>query len=248
MFSDGTLFNVTIPDLDQFMLYNVQICINYAAQLGASLILLIMLAIVTKPDKRRTPIFALNSLSLALNFIRMLLQCLYFTGPFSEVYAVFAGDFSQVHGSAFASSVAATIFTFLLLVCVEASLLFQTHVVCMTLSKLYRRVFLVISASIVSVAIGFRLAVCIVNIKSILELTYLDSLQWLTSATNIATTLSICWFCAIFVTKLGMTIHSRRKMGIRSFGPMQIIFITGCQTLFIPGNISRSCLLRSISS
>ena len=235
LFQDGTPFNVTIPDLDDFILYSVQICINYAAQLGASLILLIVLALLTKSEKRTSPVFILNSISLALNFIRNVLQCLYFTGPFSEVYAYFSQDYSRVPQSAYSTSVAATVFTFLLLVCIEVSLLLQTQVVCVTLRKVYRQMVFLLSAAVALLAIAFRLALCISNARATYGLTTLVSLTWLTSTTNIVTSISIFWFSVVFLTKLGFALHQRRKFGLRRFGPMQIIFIMGCQTLIIPG-------------
>ena len=239
LMGDGTPFTVTIPDLDAFILYSLQISINYASQLGASLVLLVVLVLLTKADKRSSPIFTLNTLALALNFIRNLLQCLYFTGPFSETYAYFAQDYSQVPTSAYATSVIATVFSFLLLVCVESSLLLQTHVVCMTLRKIHRQVIFTLSTLISLTAIGFRLALCVLNSEYIVTLVYVRPLDWLASATNITTSISVFWFCAVFVTKLGFALRQRRKLGLRRFGPMHIIFIMGCQTLTIPGTSSR---------
>ena len=235
MAADGTPIDVSVPDLDAFILYSVNICINYASQLGASLVLLIIIALLTKPEKRDSPIFILNTLSLALNFIRNILFCLYFTGPFSETYAYFAQDYSRVPRSAYATSVAATVLTLLLLICVEISLIFQTQVVCVTLREVHRRTILALSVLIASIAIGFRLALCIENSEYIISLMYLESLTWLSSASNITTTISIFWFFGVFVTKLGFALRQRRKLGLRRFGPMQIIFIMGCQTLVIPG-------------
>lgn len=237
LLADGQPFNVTIPDLDDFIFYSVEICINYAAQLGASVVLLVVLALLTKADKRSSPIFILNCLSLVFNVIRNVLQCLYFTGPFSESYAYFGQDYSRVPTSAYAISVTATVFTFLLLVCIEISLLLQVQVVCLTLRQLYRHVIFAISLSVAMLAIGFRLALVVLNSQAIVSLTYLTPLDWIINASSITATLSICWFCAAFITKLGFALYQRRKLGLRRFGPMQIIFIMGCQSLVIPGKL-----------
>lgn len=235
LLSDSTPFNLSIPDLDDFVLYNVQICINYAAQLGGSLVLLIVLLLLTKPDKRLSPIFIINSVSLTLNVIRNVLQCLYFTGPFSEVYAYFGQDYSRVHRSAYAQSVTAAVLTFLLLACVEVSLILQVRVVCVTLPKMHRQAIFMLSNVAALMAICFRFALCVENSRYIVSLVYLTQLRWLDSATNITTSISICWFCAVFVFKLAFALIERRKLGISGFGPMQIIFVMGCQTLIIPG-------------
>ncbi|KAF6230161.1 hypothetical protein HO133_004500 [Letharia lupina] len=233
--SDGTLFNVSIPNLDYFVNYNTQICINYGAQTGASIILLAVLLLLTKPDKRASPIFIVNVSSLALNIVRNVLQCLYFTGPFTETYAVFSGDHSRVHTGDYATSVTATVFTLLVLVCVEISLCLQTRVVCVTVRQLYRKIIFAASVVIALLAIAFRLALCIENSIDIVQAKVDGPLQQLASATNITESISICWFSAVFVTKLALALNERRKLGLVQFGPMQIIFIMGCQTLVVPG-------------
>ena len=235
LLEDGTPFSVPIGEVDEFALYSIKICINYAAQLGASTILLLALLVLTKPDKRQSPVFILNSIALVLNVIRNVLQCLYFTGPFFQTYSHFSGDFSRVPRSAYATSIAATVLAVLLVICIEVSLILQVQVVCFLLTKGYRQAIFAFSAIIASLAVGFRLALCIENSRSILSLEPPTSLNWLESASNITTSISICWFCAIFVGKLGSALHERRQLGLKRFGPMQIIFIMGCQTLIVPG-------------
>lgn len=241
LMGDGTPFNISLPELHDFILYNVQISINYAAQLGGSMVLFILLLLLTKAEKRQTPIFIFNALALLLNFIRNIIQCVYFTGPFAEVYAYFGQDYSRVTTSDYATSVAGTVLTTILLACVEVSLVLQTRVVCVTLRSTHREAITVFTTLIALVAIGFRLALCIQNAKAIVLTESEVSLHWLSSASNITFTVSICCVCAIFVAKLGYTLYQRKKMGINQFGPMKIIFIMGCQTLVIPG--MHSCSL-----
>ena len=235
--ADGTPLNLPLSELDDFMLYNVQISINFASQIGASLILLVVLLLLTKPDKRRAPIFITNVLSLALNIIRNILQCLYYTGPFTKIYAYYGQDYSHVAGKDYGISVAASVLTVLLLACVESSLLLQIRVVCCTLPNRYRLATYGISILTALLAIAFRFALCVENSKFIVTLTYETSLELLDNAANITTSVSICWFCAAFVTKLGFALDQRRKLGLDQFGPMQIIFIMACQTLVIPGTL-----------
>ncbi|KAI4164392.1 MAG: hypothetical protein LQ342_002039 [Letrouitia transgressa] len=233
---DGTPFNVTIPDLDDFVRYSVQISINYAAQLGASLIFLIVLLLLTKPEKRKSPVFILNSVALAINVVRNLLQCLYYTGPFSEIYTYFSQDYSRVTASDYASQVTITVLSLLLLVCAELSLIMQVWVVCVTLRDLYKQGVTAFLVLVACLAVGFRFAFTIENAKLILSLNPPTSLNWLASASNIVTTISICLFSAVFIIKLGFALEQRRQLGMNHFGPMQILFIMGCQTLLIPGS------------
>lgn len=240
--ADGTPLDVPLLELDEFMLYSVRMSINYASQIGASLVLLVILLLLTKPEKRRAPIFITNTLSLALVFIRNILQCLFFTGPFNKIYAYYGQDYSRVTGKDYGTSVAATVMTLLLLICVELSLLLQIRVVCCTLSKLYRAITYSTSILVATLAVAFRLALCVENSKAIVNLTYVSNTEWLEDASNITTSISICWFCAAFVTKLGFALRQRKQLGLDQFGPMQIIFIMGCQTLIIPGEYIASFL------
>lgn len=235
LLSDGTPFNVSMTELDSFILYKVQISINYAAQLGGSLVLLIVLLLLTKPDKRQSAIFIFNVLSLILNVIRNVIQCVYFTGPFTEVYAYFGQDYSRVMTSDYATSIAGTVLTTILLVCVEVSLILQVRVVCVTLRRVYREAILVFTILNALLAIGFRLALCILNAQAILQAKSEFSLHWISSASNIVFTVSICSVCAVFVIKLGYALDQRKKLGLGQFGPMKVIFIMGCQTLVVPG-------------
>ena len=233
--TDGTPFNVSIPQLNDFIYYNVKICINYAAQLGASLILLVVIVLLTKTDRRKSPMYIFNVLALTLNVIRMATSAVFFTGNWVEVYSVFARDYSKVTQGDYATSVASTIIDVILYACIEISLIIQMRVVCVTLRSIYRDALTILMVLIALVAFGFRLALCIANIRAILTTAYELDLARLSSAANISFTLAICCVCVVFIAKLGFALYQRRKLGVDQFGPMRIIFIMGCQTLFIPG-------------
>lgn len=236
--ADGaTSFNVSISNLDSMYQYSVRICINYSVQLGASLILLLVLLLLAQPEKRRSPIFLVNLASLSLNMIRMLLQCFFFTGNFTESYAFFAGDYSRIINADYANQIVSVLINLLLLISVEISLCLQVRALCSSMIlPIYRCIIFFLSAIIVLLALGFRLALCVENLRYILTVSAeLTNINWLQSASNITTTISICWFCVLFVGMLGMAIHRRQQMGMKKFGPLHMIFIMGCQTLVVPG-------------
>ena len=230
--------DIPMADLNDFVLYNAQICINYGAQIGASIVLLVALLLLTKPDKRRSAIFVANTSTLLLNIVRTVLHAQYYTGPFSNVYAYFGQDYRLVPRSSYASSVTTTVFEWLVLASLETSLCLQVHVVCVTLRDIHRRTILILSILVAWLALGFRTALMIKNSALVMQHAPEDSLLWLNKTTSIMTAVSICWFCAIFITKLGFALHQRRKLGMGQFGPMQIILIMGCQTLIIPGMLA----------
>ncbi|OCL11314.1 hypothetical protein AOQ84DRAFT_444169 [Glonium stellatum] len=231
---DGTPFNISMNDLDVYRSYGIRICINFSSQIGASFMLLVVLLVLTKREKRQSPIFALNALSLTVNTIRSLLQCLYFTGPFYYPYAYFSGDYSKVPQSEIGVSIAADTLTLILVILIEISLILQVRVVCVTTKETQRFWIMVASITVAMVAIGFRFALVVINSEAIRNIENFSSWLWLVNATTITQTISICFFSLIFLIKLGYALVLRRKLGLHQFGPMQIIFIMGCQTMVVP--------------
>ncbi|KAJ5179323.1 hypothetical protein N7492_002533 [Penicillium capsulatum] len=235
---NGSQFYVPLDELDAFVQYNIRICINYGSQFGASIVLLIILLLLTRREKRGSAVFTLNALALLFNAIRLLCQVIHFTTALEKIYPFFAYDYSEVPDSAFAISILSVVFLTLLLICVMSSLVVQVQVVCATLRRRYRRPILGLSVLMATVPIGFRIGWTVINCMYIMSLGDILSTMWLESATNIVITISICYFCAVFVTKLGFAIRQRRRLGVRDFGPMKIIFVCGCQTLTIPALLS----------
>jgi pheromone alpha factor receptor len=233
---NGGNYTFRTGDLDALTNSGFETVIVFASQLGASLMLLIVMILLTKPDKRLTPIFALNAVSLLLNFLRLLLMCLYYTGPLNETYVSLTGDVSSVPYSAYGTQIGAVVMEILLVATVVASLALQVQVVCIDLRRLYRRLVFAASVCMALVAIGCRLAYGIANCQFIVTLQNPENLFVLEGATLNATSASIFFFSAVFVAKLGLALWKRHKLGLRRWGPMQILFTMGCQTLFIPGN------------
>ncbi|GAB1206082.1 hypothetical protein APSETT445_004763 [Aspergillus pseudonomiae] len=219
--ADGTPFQVPVMMLDDFYQYCIQICINYGAQFGASVIIFIILLLLTRPDKRGSSVFFLNSGALLLNMGRLLCHMIYFTTDFVKAYQYFSGDYSRAPTSAYANSILGVILTTLLLICIETSLVLQVQVVCANLRRQYRTVLLCVSILVALIPVGFRLGYMVENCKTIVGADNPLSLVWLESATNIVITISICFFCSIFITKLGFAIRQRRRLGVRDFGPMK---------------------------
>lgn len=234
----GTLFNITIDDIAAYNVYSTRICINYGSQLGASAVLLIVILMLTSAEKRRSPIFICNSLSLLFNIPRTLFASLYFTGPWYWPYAFFAGDYSRVPTSAINISIAGSVFYFLILVPIMISLVFQVQVIMVTAPPAQRFWIKFVSFTIAMVALSFRFALSVVNGIMIQRRVGMADYYWLLNGTNITLTLAICFFCAVFLGKLGYAIVQRKKLGMKKFGPMQVIFIMGCQTLVLPGKVS----------
>ncbi|EPS27135.1 hypothetical protein PDE_02077 [Penicillium oxalicum 114-2] len=237
-YPDGSPLPISVPDVDTFIQYNIRICINYGTQFGASIVLWVILLLLTRREKRASSVFLFNAAALLFNIIRLLLQLVHFTTDFEKFYQYFSLDYSSVPRSAYAISITGSVFESLVVACIEASLVVQVHVVCTTIRRRYRWPLLALSCAVALATIAFRLAWMAENCIAIIQVSYMNTIWWLESACNIVITISVCFFCAVFVTKLGFALRQRRRLGVRDFGPMKIIFVCGCQTLTIPAIFS----------
>jgi pheromone alpha factor receptor len=209
--------------------------INFGTQIGASMIVLAVTLMLMKPVKYRSPVIMLNTFAVVINIIRTVLECLFFTGAWSNFYAVFTADYSEVPSQDYAISSAVPALVLILQIAIETSLVLQVHAVCVTASRSHRLLIMAISMVVAFLAVGFKFAWAVTNIQAINDAKVYDDLEWLASGANIMTTASISFFSAIFIAKLIIALRQRRRMGLRQFGPMQIIIIMGSQTMIIPG-------------
>ena len=216
--------------------------IIYGVQIGMCGLLFAVMTIMAKADKRRSAVYILNSLALLFLLLRNILACAQLSGIFYNYYnwqLHWYPDVQMVR-NAQKVSIVTEVSNLLIDVAIYSSLVLQVHIVCCTLSRLYQRLIIFISILVCLITTSIRLALVVINVKfMILGLRNVHVWQSLlvskvASVLNITSVVSIALFSVIFVVKLAFAIHLRRKLNMKQFGPMQIIFIMGCQTLFIP--------------
>lgn len=233
--ADGTSVNITLGYVDQIQSENIQYAIIFAVQLGACGLLVLLLAMLTKPDKRRAPLFFMNILSLILIIARSVLQLQFLLGPWSTAYRFYTYDFSDIPRSAYITSVATIALQLLLNICIQISLILQVRVVYSSTPKLNLYMTL-ISAAIALTFLGVYMKMVQENIDSVLNAANYTQTTWTIS--KILFAFNVCFFTSIFNFKLWIAIRRRKALGLPSFGPLQIIFIMGCQTMIVPGKFS----------
>lgn len=232
---DGSPFPVSIADINEVVEYNTKVSINYGVQLGASIVALGVVGLLTHPEKRRSIVFSLNVTALICSVVRMLCMSIYFTTDWSDAYRLFSGDFDGIPASAYANSILGIVMTTVLLICIELSLLVQTQAVCTAMRRLHMFTILGVSVTVVLATLALRFIWMVENCNTIMNAARSDGFVWLQSANNIAIMVSVFYFSVIFIAKLGYIIYTRKKLGITNFGPMQVIFIMSCQTMTVPG-------------
>ena len=233
--ADGvTPVTVAIPDVNAIYYENSSACILYGTELGASLLMFLVVAILTKESKRKSLLYALNLLSLFLSFLRSLLLALYFTGPWSEFYAVFATDYSAVPRSAYATSIAGDVIPLLLTTTVNASLVLQAHTVCKNLNNTFRYCFTALSTLVFLLAVGFRFGQTVEDSQAVMTAESFYYLQWIHTGALVMETISIWYFSIIFTSKLLFTLYTRRRNGWKQWSAVRILATMGGCTMVIP--------------
>lgn len=245
---DGSTLAFSTLDIELVRLTAVRTAIIFATQLGASAILLLVLLLMTPGAKRRSLSWIFNVLALVCNVTRCTMQCLEMTGPFLNFVLIVTQEYGVAGlNRHIRLAIANNVITTMVFIFIELALVTQVQVICAAaMSSVYRIAILTFCGVVATIAIGFRLNLMIVNCRSTASLgtphasewELFERLQWAQSTNNVTAIVSICVFSAVFCTKLGLAIRSRRSMGLKQFGAMQIVFIMGCQTLTIPGKFT----------
>jgi pheromone alpha factor receptor len=235
--ADGvTPVTFLLSDVDFISYYTHACCINYSCQLGACFVMFFVLLVLTKESKRRTAMFILNLSSLVFGFFRALLLTIYFVSPWDRIYPQLSGDYSSIPRSAYASSIASTVFPVLMMITVNMSLVIQAYTVCknMNMHSIYRHVIILLSCLVLLAAVGFHFIEMVTNSMAIMAVESYASKQWVMTGTLAAETASIWFFSIIFTGKLVWTLVTRRVMGWKQWSGVRILAAMGGCTMIIP--------------
>lgn len=245
--STGTIpLNVSIPMIDDAFYYADSVSICYGVQMGACIMMLLTVLLLTKRTKYKAPVFILNIVALSMAVASRALLAVFFLSSWYKFYALNTSDWSTVTNSAKATSVASAIIPLLMTIVVNTSLVLQTRAVVVGVRPLYRHGIITLSVLVLLVAVGFRFTEMVTNVRAILYFESFDSWSWLIKGSLAAEMISIWFFCSIFTTKLVATVIARKKLGLRRWNPMYVLAVAGGCTMFVPGT-SNSLELIEIS-
>ncbi|KAF2710007.1 hypothetical protein K504DRAFT_378322 [Pleomassaria siparia CBS 279.74] len=238
LMSNGTELDVNMAQIDFMRLYGIRLGIEYGSQIGASFVLLAMLLLLTRREKRKSLIFVTNIVCLLVNAVRCICYCLYLTGNWFNPFLFLSDDFSRITTADTAQTIATTTMTTLLYICVMVSLSLQVWIVCITTQKNQRILIMGGTTVIALLAVGVRFAVTVISNQMTMINRTMSGYGFLLNTNTVLTTAAIWVYCCVFTFKLGIALMQRRRLGLVQFGPMQIIFIMGCQTMVVPAIFS----------
>ncbi|OLL23185.1 Pheromone P-factor receptor [Neolecta irregularis DAH-3] len=223
---------VPLSDIEIYEGTRVHSAALFSALIAAAGIMIIMLAVVTKPAKRKTPVFFMNLASLIALLLSSSLSLSYYLSSWVGIYVQFTGDFEPVSKMDQDVSIAGACSRVLLITCIEISLVLQCRIICST----SRKVKFLLTAFAVAIASAVVILWIYLTVLGIQSGNGPSDQAHL--ARQIVYSASIYFFSAIFVSKLVQTIMLRRRLGLEQFGPIQIITIMGCQTMFVPALVT----------
>jgi pheromone alpha factor receptor len=245
---DGSLLTVNMGLVDKYRLYTTRLSISFGSQIGGSLMLLLVLVLLTRSEKRKSLIFILNACCLFFNTIRLIFASCYLTGNLVHPYNLLSGVYFSTPTD-IAVSVTSNTLSFVVLAFIMASLSLQVWVACVTTSTLQRILIMGITTAMALVSLGFKFAFMVASHIALVEskvrdVDKLSAISWITQG------VAIMLYSCVFTWKLGYAIMQRRRLNMLQFGPMQIVFIMGCQTMIIPGKFlpKYCCTLLTVDS
>ncbi|VVT57086.1 uncharacterized protein SAPINGB_P005527 [Magnusiomyces paraingens] len=227
---------ISLTEIDEFYKIKILMGIFFGLRVGASAVVAIILFLIT--ENKRTPVFIFNQISLIILFIQSSLYLQYLNSSYSFISTNFTGSYEAVTSNDTNISIASSVFQFLLICAVTVSLFFQVRVVFPPFSMAR-----VVASIITGVA---SVLCCIINLLFIISRCASaknpnSSIYGDGHFANILPTFSQYTFAATImlcsVTLLGklvFAIRTRRILGLRQFGPLEIIVIMSVQTMIIP--------------
>ncbi|KAJ3498966.1 hypothetical protein NLG97_g727 [Lecanicillium saksenae] len=232
----NTTVSVPIPVLNAFSDETVRTTMNYGAQLGACIIMLLVVLVLTPSSKLTRASSCLHLAGLFVSIVRMGLLFSYFLSPFSHFYQVWTMDPALVPRYYFDVSLAANTLALPLVIIVQAALMNQAWTMVAFWPRIWKYAACILSAIIVLLTIGTRLAFTIVQNHAIVTSIPPDFFLWGTTWMIVMSAVSIFWFCAIFNVKLVTHLVINRGIlpSTTLINPMEVLIMTNGVLMIIP--------------
>jgi pheromone alpha factor receptor len=236
--ADGnTTISIPVMLVDEMRRMMVNTVINYATQLGACLVMLVVLLVMVPISKFKRPFNALQIVSLVICSVRMVLLCIWNISKFADFYPFWSHDFSHIPTSGYAPAIAANIISLLLVISIESMLMSQAWTMVKLWPNLWKYITTGLSLVISLMTICVRIAFTAVQIQANLDTIPPWHMLWLIKWTVIMNVSSISWWCAIFNIKLIWHLIANRGIlpSYKTLTPMEVLVMTNGLLMIIPG-------------
>lgn len=238
---DGSGMLISLAEIDWNQSYIVGKTIDYAVEFGASLMMLIVLLALTPRSKLWRPTSLVNIAALINNLPRTILLAIYFESSWTQFYVLYGGDPRFVTDADFRNSVASVAFVIPQNLLMMAALMLQAWAMVTLWSRPYKWGILVVSALLSLAEVSFMLAVQSDQIRSYYPgydpSVYLPRRLFLRYVYLALELTCICWFCFIFILRLGMHMVQNRSFlpSTKGVAAMDMLVMTNGVLMLIPG-------------
>ncbi|TVY45607.1 Pheromone P-factor receptor [Lachnellula occidentalis] len=236
LLADGvTPYSVSLATIDYNRSADFAMAINYGAQIGACLLMLFCVLLLTTDAKRWGLLFNLNLACLFTGFLSRLFLSLFYTSSYERIYTYYSPELPKVPQSDTAVSITSAVLPIFLTILVNLSLLLQAYTVLNTVhERIIRFVALFFSGLVFLHAMAWRFAEAVLNIQAIVKGSVFYGYEWMINGALAAETIAIWYFTIVFTTKLFMNLRTRRLLNQPSWSKMEVITVMGLGTMIIP--------------
>lgn len=236
LLSDGvTSYSVPMSMIDLYRFDDLNKAINYGTQIGACLIMLFCVLLLTTGSKRWGMLFNLNLACLFTGFLSRLFLALFYGSSYERFYTYWSPETPQVPKSDTAVSIVSSILPIFLTIFVNLSLLLQAYTVLQTVpERITRHIAMFVSGLVFLNAMCWRFAEGVLNAQAIVAGVVFYEKNWLLNGALAAETIAIWYFTIIFTTKLFLNLVARRMLNQPSWSKMEVITVMGLGTMIIP--------------
>ncbi|KAG8168937.1 hypothetical protein KVR01_001686 [Diaporthe batatas] len=237
---DGSGMLISLAEIDFNQSYIVGKTIDYAVEFGASLIMLFVLLALTPKSKLWRAASIINMVALINNLPRTILLAIYFESSWTQFYVLYGGDQRFVSDSDFRNSVASVALVIPQNLLMMAALMLQAWAMVTLWSRTYKWGILVVSALLSLAEVSFMLAVQSDQIRSYYPgynpAVYLPRRLFLRYVYLALELTCICWFCFIFMLRLGMHMVQNRSFlpSTKGVAAMDMLVMTNGVLMLIP--------------
>lgn len=255
----GEHLHTTFGDLDETAHATIKLAIVHGMAIGLGVLLLFLSWVIVV--KKRSPIFLLNQATLACMILKSGLYLGFLLGPMSSMAYLYTGILRHNQWSGYRVSVVLNVAQTLLVASVEATLVFQVHVVFQAPEvRTLGRILTALTGLLGLTTVGFYINNAVrsgIELREQLEFRQTHFMgTWVNNVPTILFSVSLNVVCVILVVKLAMAIRTRRYLGLKQFDAFHILVITLAQTSIVPSALvisnyrsltSYSTLLANIS-
>ena len=164
----GATIPISLTEVEDYFHKKSNSLIIFGVEIGLCIMLTIVLLLLTKPDKRRTAIFALNITGLILETIRFITSSVQYNSPLFYLAYQVLGDDAPLTNKDYVPPVIYSISTIIWYAVVEVSLVLQVRVVFGAERKL-QRILTVVLGFLFGVTAGFKIVPQVFGVRAIIQ-------------------------------------------------------------------------------